>query len=436
MSRKLSAVTGVFILMYSFALASDTRIASLGYKSNFYVRDYHNITLFPSAVTNYKNTFFIESLGMGQHVPSSTETVPGTGMWRGGFFVKLTERFSLGFILDSRREDISKSDTEFSGLGGLIERTGIMTDMGLSQHDISGTEASHRISMVGGMRMSSIDIGFSLTTHTSEMSYTNPETSDLNFSDELKSSLFTIGVSTKAGRRARLEGSIMYHNSDFRHVESARDTAQYRSPSGYNSFGGSARLFYAFTKRVILVPFVNYISGSSGYTSLVDDLSKNSNTKSYKESYSIYTAGLGFDILPTDRSMVIIAAGITGRTNKTETVVIRGTAPLNHEYSYRAFPFISAGFETNLTSWMGVRASCYELLENLDVTNLFETGDNVTMKESGFDAVFGLWFSLGKLTLDAIVDTGNKNDFLHNPLQFFSNPESPLFSQISLTYNF
>jgi len=428
----------VFLLLLAFnTQASDTRVTTLGYKANFYIRDYNNVSIFPSAITNYNGLFFIESLGSGQHSPSTSSITPGTGIWRGGVFIKLGKRFTLGIMLDSRSEEITESDTKFSGFSGLINRsTGLYTAPSLYNSGLGPTEASHKLSLLGGLRMSTIDLGFSITTHSSELTYTNPENSSLNFSDELSSSMFSIGISTKAGRRSRLEGSILYHTGDFKHIDAARDTAQYRAPYGYNAYGTNLRLFYAFSKKTILIPFLSYVSGSSGYTNLVKDANKTDGIRSYKDVYSVYTAGLGFDIFPHDKTLLAIATGITGASLSSETVLLSGSANPSTEYTYKATPFVSAGLEAHLTKWMGARFTFYELMEKMNVTNMFTTGDKAEMSESGFDAVFGLWFKFSHFTIDTVVDTRATNDFLHKNIELISGSSNPIFTQMSITYNF
>lgn len=435
--------TGFIAVCVFFALsamnlhASDTRIAALGYKASFYIRDYNNVSLFPSAITNYGGLFFIESLANGQHAPSASSTVPGTGIWRGGVFIQIGERFTFGFMLDSRSENITESDTKFTGFNGLINRSsGVYDLLPLYNSGLASTEASHRFTLLGGLKMSAIDLGFSLTKHGSELTYSNPENSSLNFSDELSSSLFSIGISTKAGRRSRFEGSIIYHTGDFRHIIAARDTAQYKAPYGYNAYGVNFRIFYAFSKKTILVPFISYLSGSSGYTNLVKGTDKTDGVRSYKNVYSVYNAGLGFDIFPYEKTLLTIASGITGAFKSSETILSTGSADPASEYKYKALPFVSVGLEAHLTRWMGARFSFYELLEKMKVTNMFFTGDAVNMSESGFDAVFGLWFKLGRFTIDTVVDTKAVNDFLHNSMRILSGSENPVFTQMSITYNF
>jgi len=150
----------------------------------------------------------------------------------------------------------------------------------------------------------------------------------------------------------------------------------------------------------------------------------------------VYNAGLGFDIFPYEKTLLTIAAGITGASKTSETILSTGSADPAPEYKYKALPFVSVGLEAHLTRWMGARFSFYELLEKMEVTNIFFTGDAVNMSESGFDAVFGVWFKLGRFTIDTVVDTKAVNDFLHNSMRILSGSENPVFTQMSITYNF
>ena len=437
MLKKMSALLTILLLLSVNLMASDTRISALGYRANFYVSDYNNMIIFPSAVNTYNNLIYFESMGQGQHSPSTSAVIAGTGIWRGGLIFNLSKRFVLGFVLDSRTENLAESDTKFSGLSGLVSRGGnLFPENLLYNSGMSSTEASHKFTIVSGMQMSSITLGLSLTAHKSYLSYTNPEHSNVNFNDELSSSLLVIGVSSKIGRRSKFEGSVLYNTGDFKHVDASRDTAQYKAPYGYNSYGVNLRLFYAFSKKVLVVPFVSYISGSGGYTNLVRDINKTSNIKSYKKIYSTYSAGVGVDILPFERTMLVTAVGITGASLTTEQILFSGTPDPATEYSYRAMPFVSMGLEANLNKWMGVRFTCYELIEKMKITNMFNTGDQAELSESGFDAVFGFWFKLKRFTIDTIVDTKADNDFLHNPFDIFSGTGNQLFTQLSLTYNF
>lgn len=429
---KIIALGGmVFLLGITSLWGSETRIVSMGYYANFYVRDSYNIWGFPSTLVGYRSKVFIDSYYLDDSFSN------GFGLWRGGIHIPVTETFTLGVYLDNTTYRLYHADTKFTDSLGM----GFGRDM---YYNLNADEAAHQFTLFGGLRLTNMDVAIFGISYSSKFSFADPDDSDNNFEDKLGWRAFGVGIGTKINERTRFEGTILYHSGNFDHIENKayRDTLRWRQPEDYNGYGAMARLFYAYSPRVIFVPFASYMQANEGYRMLVENVSKTQNIKIYVDKYSEYILGLGVDLIPIDNNLVTLAGGMEIYSSTYTETWYSGTPPVAGKYTYRSLPFISVGLESRITKWLTARFSFYELLETWEGQEPSSGDEKVLTKGrltgSTYAARFGLAFRLGRFTIDTLVDTDYFADFLHNGPYLLSGKEHTmgLFSQLTVTYNF
>lgn len=397
----LIAVTGVF--------GSETRITGMGFLGNFYIRDDFNIWDFPSTICDYRQLIIADTYLSDQ-------------LWSGGLHVPLTSTFTVGVYMSNETRDISYADTQFPMRA-------------LFYPGMNMNEAAHQFTVFGGLRMTNVDVGIFVNSFSSKFDYSDPVDSDNNLEDNLSERTYGFGLSFRANERSRFDGSIFYSAGSFSHVVAANDPPQIRDPEKYSTFGIGGRLFYAYTNRLVVVPFIAYSSGGEGYALAEDD---GSNIETYVDKYTTTVVGIGADFIPLQKTLITFAAGFLSSSMTYEQTWFNGDPPPSSAYKYRIFPFLTLGLEANLTKWLGVRLSFYELIEAytgeepVDDTKL----DEGRLTGSSYAATFGLFFKLGRFTIDTIVDTDGAADFLHYGPYILSGNQAALFTMVSIIYNF
>lgn len=420
----------IMILGITGLLASDTRIKTLGFGNiaNYYVRDSYNVWSFPSTIVNYKNMVFFES----SYPDESWQ------LWSGGIQFPVGKNITLGVYLQNSKERILYTDTQFNNSWELDPLYPFIVDRQLVYPGMDYDEVAHQFTILGGIQLQNINIGFSIQSFSSRLTYTDPDTSIHNFEDKLSARKYAIGIGLKINPRSRFDGTIFYSSSSFSHFVSVYDPIIRREPDGYNTYGIGARLFYALSPKMIIVPFLSYSNGGQGYRSL--DL--NDNLLTHKSTFNEYLLGCALDFIPVQKTLVTLAGGYSKYSSTLdEETWSEGTPPLAGKYGYQILPFLCIGLEAKLTKWLGARFSAYELLETikgeLPVTDT--QMNEATGTGSSYGARFGLYFTLGRFTIDTLIDENGAADFLHNGLFILSGKdysERGLFTQISVTYNF
>ncbi len=418
-------VSTILFFMVVNLQAGETRIQTLGYEANFYVQDDNNVWYFPSTLPNYRSLVIAES------------EYPYGELWSGGVHVPVNQNLTLAVYLMNSTQFITYSDTKFRvPLYNIPVRTEFYPGMDTD-------EASHQFTVIGGLRMNNIDLGLQVTSFNSKLTYINPDDTDDNFEDNLSTISAAGGVSFKANEKTRFDGTIFYEMSSFKHLEYANytygDTAQWKQPYGYSTYGVGARMFYVLNPKAILVPFLSYMSGGQGYQWLVESLTTTGNISTYKDKVTLYILGIAADLIPYTNNLVTLATGFYNWTETYEMTLLSGTPPVPSKMTYRALPFLSIGLESRIAKWLDVRFSFYELLE----TRILEEQVTATILDKGqltgstYSANFGLAFHVGRFDIDTLIDMDGAADFLHNgPYILSGKAYDGLFSKISVKYNF
>jgi len=431
-SKCLTVGAILFLLGIVGLQASDTRTQTLGYASNFYVQDDYNIWYFPSTLVNHRSMVVAESEYWMEY--------EGDQLWSGGVHIPVTSDFTLGVYLQNDTRFISFSDTKFDVPFPYTQavRTTIYPDLNTN-------EAAHQFTVIGAMRMTNVDLGLSISSYNSKLTYTDPNNPDFNFEDKLSTMTASGGLSFKPNDKTRFDGTIYYQTSSFKHVEyseySYGDTTQWLQPYGYSMYGVDARLFYVLNPKTILVPFLRYMSAGQGYQWLVksQDIIGVSGITSRKNKQTYYLLGVAADYIPYTNNMVTLAAGLYQRTETYVETLLEGTPDVPSKEIWRALPFLSIGLESRIAKWLDVRFAFYELLETWIMQNaVTETIlDKGRLTGSSYAANFGLAFHVGRFDIDTLIDTDGAADFLHNGPYILSGKEYyGLFSKISIKYNF
>lgn len=427
--KVLNCLTAGMVLLLIGAAglwAGETRIQTLGYEANYYVQDDNNVWYFPSTLPNHRSMVIAES-----------EYYYGE-LWSGGVHIPVNKNFTLGVYLLNSMYPVNYSDTRFMDPFG-----GSFFDRNWIYPDLDTDEASHQFTMIGGLRMKNMDLGLLISSFNSKLTYTDPDDKDNNFEDKLSSYYVAGGLSFKANEKSRFDGTIFYQTSGFRHVEYANythgDTAQWKEPYGYSTYGVDARMFYVLNPKTVLVPFLSYMSGGQGFQWLIKDPTTTDGISTYKDKQTVYALGIGADLIPYANNLVTLAAGFVNYTETYEETWQSGTPPVPAKYTWRALPFLSIGLESRIAKWLDARFSFYELLE----TWIYEENVTATILDKGrltgssYTANFGLAFHVGRFDIDTLIDMDGAADFLHNgPYVLSGKTYNGLFSKISIKYNF
>jgi hypothetical protein len=434
--KRIMILCSIFLILLFFSVdvtASDTRIRGLGYKANFYIRDSHNIWEFPSTVVLYRSMAFAESM-----FPAPSDSGQ---YWSGGLHFPVSQSFVLGVYLRNSQKKLPDADTQFMFQTYADRSTGYYPNL-------SGNDASHLMTLFGGLQMGNTDLGFHVSLHRSSYSvqYTDALDADKRKTYEDKLNYLTLGggVSHKTNERTRIDGSIFYSMGSFSNIDPSfhdSDTLKQRQPESYYDYRVAARMFYALNPKVILVPFGQYGQNSRGYRSIDKDTSP-LNVKSSILKNTYYMLGAALELIPRTNAIVALAAGFRGESWQTITTYFDDDNTLNPTTKLTTLPFVSIGLEGRLAKWLDARLSFYELLNthNIErdngINNIF---DRTTMTGSLYAATFGLSFHLGRFDLDTLIDINGAASFLHNGPAMISGKdysEEGLFSQISLIYRF
>jgi len=405
----LIVVILVFLIYTTLLTASETRIVTMGYNTNFYIRDSYNIWAFPSTIVNYQNMVVGESSLDNQ-------------LWSGGIHIPLSQSVVVGIYTSNEKADISFTDTDYLG-----------------------DQADHQFDVFLGVDGVNTDFGLHLQTFSKKATYTNAANADFNWEEKLGRLGFEGGISHKMNSQTRLDATIFYQASSFSNVMVGLDPDQYLEPYKYSYIGLGARMFYALSSKSMIVPFVSYASGGEGYQWLVteDNNPVGDPFKSYRESGSMYVVGVAYDLMPKENNLVTLAAGVEGMSGKPEVAYYTAPTPLPvlGEMSYQTMPFINIGLESRIAKWLDARFSFYELLHSetekdpVSATQL----DEFVETGSSYAANFGLAFHLKNFDVDVLVDTDAAADFLHYGPYLLSGHNYDMhgmFSQVSVTYRF
>ncbi|MBN2411108.1 hypothetical protein JXQ31_05395 [candidate division KSB1 bacterium] len=406
--KKLSKIIVFMIILLSSispAWASGTRLQSLGYLTNFYLIDSYNIWLYPSTIVDYNNKIFLESY-------------TGNPLAEGGINLPINPNTTIGVYLSDQNRVIKYVDPE----------------PGMNM-------ANQQIDLFAGYRAQQFDVGLHLARYNNKMEYSNPKDAKQDQGGSLGSLTIEGGASFKPDESSRVDAAISYTNRSFSYELGSRDTVKVREPYGHHSISFSARYMRSLSEKVVLVPFFNYTYNGAGYEFLVEQVLITQNIHTFLEKQNILNLGVAFNIIPREFVLVTCAAGMVRQSSTTETSLITGTAPVAAENSYSALPFVNIGVEADLLKWLGFRLSMYKLIQKMTQNSPV---DNTTLDQydeyfNQYSANLGIYFRLGRLKIDALLDTNNAANFLHNGPFILSGKDysgTNLFTQVSLIYGF
>ncbi len=394
----------VLLTVVSSLWASGTRLETLGYMTEFYLVDSYNIWTFPSTIVQYNNNVFMESN-------------PGNPLYQGGVNLPINPQFTIGLYISNETETIEYSDV-------INPETMHMMN-----------EAEEQLDLFGGYSGEMVDFGLHLARYANSWEYTNPANTNENASGGISSFSIDLGMTYRPDNRSRVEGAFSFTTRSFNFEAVGQDPDQMTEPDGHNTIALGARYLYSMTDKVVLVPFAGFSSEGQGFKSLVP----NANPSSMVTKQNSFILGAGFNIVPRERVLVSCATGLVTSSSSTEISLTSGTAPAQPESGYMALPFLNIGLEAELRKWIGFRLSMYKLLEK---TTSQEAEGNLmaetSYKTNPYNANLGVYFKLGKLKIDALLDTDSNADFIHNGPYILSGHSysGHLFKRVSLIYSF
>lgn len=165
--------------------------------------------------------------------------------------------------------------------------------------------------------------------------------------------------------------------------------------------GFRGRLFYEWTDMITWVPYINYRMGDFSIKSSEDDYYGDFDCWGFKGFH--FDLGIGANIHVNDETMLIIAIEPYGIAKAEPSEC--GTEAGDQSVKATLFPGMAFGFESDVKDWLTFRAGCDKVFVKW-VEEWEGEGDSVEYKWTGapFNWYLGVGFHVGDFDIDAMVN--------------------------------
>jgi len=374
MKRTLLIAFMAIVAMTSMALATETRVKTMGQVGNF-VYDDANIFDWPSTVVGFSDRFILE---LGEDAVANDTYDPMDGnTWPNGFgggaVFNIGEVHNLGFYVNGNdRANGGGIDVDVPGL-----------DMNIDEF----------MQVLYGYGAENFDVGFNVNYGKSRDEQTAPSDA------ATKESASRIGA--KGGITYWMEDdnsvdlavefnktSITYDDQTTQAVEIEDD--------GYRTISAQARMFYNYTENLQFVPYVGFMKADWG---VKQDSDANGEIASDKVESTAIDIALGINHFPTEQLQLIAAAGVViYNEDYTSQGEDAGSAGMNQ------IPYIKGGIDSELRSWLDIRAGVEKQLYKDDSKGAGDAPVEMEYAVADFQGYIGAGFHLGDWTVDAQLD--------------------------------
>ncbi|MCU0606401.1 MAG: hypothetical protein MUF78_03020 [Candidatus Edwardsbacteria bacterium] len=389
--KKLFIAMLALTIAASAAMATDTRIASIGQASTF-LTDYTDIYFIPSTLVAYPRMIAAE-LGTG-----SPSGIP----YQGSASITWTNN-------EEQTWGVMGVDVNHDFAG----RQQFGTDITAINTWIGGPDAlphpDNKWHLFYAKKMGTMDLGLHLARAAGAA--TLEWTDSLgNEKDEASTGLWNINgsISLKPMENVTADISAAFQMLSFS-GEMVTTTTLPAASSGtttIESDGGSAilvgaRAFYGMSDQLKLVPVLGFQTYSLGFKTSYAGVDTVGNTpEGGKKSQTNIAGAFGLNYQPAENVTLVggLHFGMYGTTLEDTTGLFGGTVGIKEEKtSTLVFPGFSAGVEAKLLKWLDVRFGAGKMLTKTsteETWHSFATGNN-TRETSYTSAPFNFGFGLG-----------------------------------------
>jgi len=391
--KKLIIICLVLLFILSSIFASETRIQSLGLNAQYFIKDYNNVKLFPTALEINPNVAFVD--GQFQKY------------MYGGLHYKIIENLYLGLRLSSERIEIAFNDLQ-----------------------TFAQETEDGYTLLFGYRINErLTGGFQFTHKGSRYSYEN----DLSSSSKLKENTswneLVLGVRMQVNPQLEAEGSLRFIKRSFESKRSGYDPEVQVKPDGHSTLQIDGRAFYELTEIMYLAPYFNLTLQGEGAKYEMGKINRKTRN---------FLLGVAHVIKPDDETAIF--GGIGLRINNSNTEEEQDTLSIaDTKNNHFTFPFFNGGAEAALSKYFTLRFSFFKNLTSVTHQQPLEWIDRSQKEEEkfsqkNFGVLIGGQMQFKNYKIDLVF---GDNVFGRDPwFSYYYIGESGTVAWFSVTYNF
>ncbi|MFH1701231.1 MAG: hypothetical protein ABIE07_11660 [Candidatus Zixiibacteriota bacterium] len=388
--RKLLILTLIALLAGSFAMASNTRVHTMGEVNNI-VKDDANIWLYPQTINNYPGLFSAE--------------FDENDFWMGGANFGFNEEnpWVLGayFNTDNYYHEIFNDYGHWEG------------------------GADHRIDLFYGRNLGEMPFGFVFSYN--KRSEKNEDTSTVNHMEgSLTRFGFGFGLTAMEGKLDVAAGITMtsWTDKDYNGTTSALEDET--KPSGNTEFGFTGRYWMDPKGKATLVPHAALWISKQG----LEDYDDGDLYATYTYKHTMWELGMGMNYEAKEDVLVVTDFGITSWSGKDEADPASGDSYVMWKDKEMTVPYFKIGIDAKVIKWLDFRAG----VTNYWISETWEPSE-VMKRKYGWgetDTYLGAGFHWGDFELDAEINT----DFIENGPYFISGEYDYLTERVTINYWF
>lgn len=425
--KKLLIAALAIMIASSAAMATDTRIASIGTASTF-LTDYTDIYMLPSVLTAYPRMISAE-LG----------TYPAAYPYYGSASITFTnnEEQTWGVM------GIDVNHAIYGEQTFAMDLAAVNTWIGAAVLPMPDNKFHLFYAKKFGTMTAGLHLARAAGSTTSEISDTVASTWNTN--DEASSGILLInaGLSLAPMENVTVDAAIAYQMLSFSGEMSRTRTAP-ANESGTTKIendGGSqlmfgARVFYGMSDQLKIVPAFGINMYSLGFKTAYTGVDTFGNIpEGGKKSATDVNGAIGLNYQPVENVTIIGGLHLGfGSTTIEDTTAAIGLGYKKQTISTMTLPGFSAGVEAKLLKWLDLRFGASKMLSSVTneaQTNLVPTNKS-TYTTAPYTFGFGLGLTFGNLKIDAKVN----DDQPFNLGYLMSGNASEPFTMVSACYKF
>lgn len=407
MKRLFSII--LILLLVAAGNASDSRLFSLGINSNYFIQDYTNVTLFPTALIKNPDVVYVN--GNLNYA------------WNGGIHYQVFNSLLVGMRVTSELHLIDYSDTGINIFSPFGYPNGDFVDDG---YDVFFAYHLQK------------NLGLGLQFTYKESSYSTKDSGI----DDSKTDRFMTWYEFAGGAYIEMsnilwaEFSARYITRNFERNMQSSDPNVLIKPDGHSTLQFDGRLSYEWKKNTTIVPYANF--------SMVGAGAKNNLGSSINEDIINLTLGVA-NVITLDNQTVIFGGLGLRMSNTTWEEKLSGPNPPGEEYNVLTLPFLHGGVDAPLSKYFNFRFAFYKLLTSVEEIDPYYTGvtgdeweaTTEEFTEKPFGAVIGMSMKFKNYEIDLVF-----GDNIFGGMQFgpFSSGGymggNGVFSRVSVNYFF
>jgi hypothetical protein len=406
MKRTLSVFLALSFLAAGAGFSTVTRVKTMG-RVNQYILDDANVFLYPSMITRFSDRFLFDYGEDGSLPLSQQEGIRGFNGLAGGLFYGLDDYNHLGFIVNANDRS--------NGNGITVGAPGYTFPVTLDDF----------IGIFYGYDADALDFGLELDLSSSKNEVTEPQAQ--RFEDKVSRFGIRGGISYDTDGGDLFNVAVGFVNTSFTdETIGAEGPTTIAENDGYNTIDVTARLFHKMNEEVSLVPVFEWMMDKRG-VSLDTGADADTDAELDEVKTNTIRASLGADITPSERTLVVAAAGVQIQSGEN---TVQGDKIEDTSRDY--LPFVKAGIEAEVKSWCDFRAGVEKQL--FTTSDEFSDTTQADTDQSGAD--FQGFVGAGFYVADLVIDVQIDNTFLDRGPYFLSGENGNMNARVSLLYPF